>query len=76
MPPGRRVARPVPPVRCAADALRLPLVPAMIGAVVLCVLLFGALVYAIAWALEGLTGDQPEIEDDDTPPLAGESWER
>lgn len=75
MPPGRRVARPVTPVRCAARALRLPLVPVVIGAVVLCVLLFGALVYAIAWALEGLTGDQPEIEDD-TPPLAGESWER
>ena len=62
-------------MRCAADALRLPLVPVMIGAVVLCVLLFGALVYAIAWALEGLTGDQPEIEDD-TPPVAGESWEQ
>ena len=62
-------------MRCAADALRLPLVPAMIGAVVLCVLLFGALVYAIAWALDGLTADHPEIEDD-TPPLAGESWER
>lgn len=75
MPPGRRVARPVPTVRCAADALRLPLVPVMIGAVVLCVLLFGALVYAIAWALDGLTADHPEI-DDDTLPLAGESWER
>lgn len=47
----------------------------MIAAVVLCVLLFGALVYAIAWALEGLTADHPEIEED-TPPLAGESWER
>lgn len=47
----------------------------MIAAVVLCVLLFGALVYAIAWALDGLTADYPEIEDD-TPPLAGESWER
>ena len=43
--------------------------------VVLCVLLFGALVYAIAWALDGLTADHPEIEDD-TPPLAGESWDR
>ena len=63
-------------MRCAADALRLPLVPTLIAAaVVLCVLLFGALVYAIAWALEGLTADHPEIEDD-TPPLAGESWER
>ena len=48
----------------------------MIGAVVLCVLLFGALVYAIAWALEGLTAEHPEIEDDDTPPLAGESWDQ
>ena len=48
----------------------------MIAAVVLCVLLFGALVYAIAWALDGLTADHPEIEDDDTPPLAGESWDR
>ena len=76
MPPGRRVARPVPPVRCAADTLRLPLVPAMIAAAVLSVLLFGALVYAIAWALDGLTADHPEIEDDDTPPLAGESWDR
>ena len=76
MPPGRHVARPVPPVRRAADALRLPLVPALTaGAVVLCVLLFGALVYAIAWALDGLTADHPEIEDD-TPPLAGESWDR
>ena len=45
------------------------------AAVVLCALLFGALVYAIAWALDGLTADHPEIEDD-TPPLAGESWER
>lgn len=75
MPPGRGVARPVPAVRCAADSLRLPLVPVVIAAVVLCVLLFGALVYAIAWALDGLTADHPEIEDD-TPPLAGESWER
>lgn len=62
-------------MRCAADALRLPLVPVVIAAVVLCVALFGALVYAIAWALDGLTADHPEIEDD-TPPLAGESWER
>lgn len=76
MPPGRRVARPVPPVHCAPDTLRLPLVPVMIAAVVLCVLLFGALVYAIAWALDGLTADHPEIEDDTPPPLAGESWER
>ena len=76
MPPWRCVARPFPSVRCAADALRLPLVPVMIAAVVLCVLLFGALVYAIAWALDGLTADHPEIEDDTPPPLAGESWER
>lgn len=48
----------------------------MSAAVVMCVLLFGALVYAIAWALEGLTADYPEIEDDTPPHLAGESWER